>query len=212
MNNQEFTDTGTGDFDRTDGTLDKPEAYDLKRPEMPEGLPYDEESEKALRAWGVKHGVPQPAVAELHEDHNARMLARHAAEIKELNDLWEGVEKTMVDKHGEEEWKRRMGLVKAFFGEWAPKAGFKHEDIVAGLLESKDAKHLTPLMAALAEFVVAQAEGVTKQDGDKIDVAQRWPHSYDVMQGGDKIDDAMQGGDKIDVAQRWPHSYDVMQG
>jgi hypothetical protein len=47
---------------------ESPDAYDLgERPQLPEGMPYDEQAEESLRNWGYKNGVPQRALKNLYE-------------------------------------------------------------------------------------------------------------------------------------------------
>lgn len=177
---------------RITGAPDKPEAYQLDRPQqIPEGYTYDEDTEKGFRTLCHELGIPVEAAKKLHAYGIERDLARHTRETKELDDVWQGVENARIKKvGGKEAWDKEKGLIKRFFSEWAPKAGYKHEDIVAGLLEIKNAGMLTPLIGTLAHFMgIAMPEGVTNLGGiggkgeGKIDVNARWPRSANVMQG-----------------------------
>jgi len=178
------------------GAREKPEEYELTRPTMPDGLGYDEDAENALRAWAVKHHVPQSAVADLYTDHNTRMTSRYEADIKEHNDEYAKVEQALATKFGADAWNKQIKPgIMTLLTEFAKKTGLWKDgekarlDLAEGLIFSKDGI-CTPLMAALGQlYNDLGREGVTKLTGGvpgggdgKIDVNARWPKSANVMQ------------------------------
>ena len=167
----------------------KPEDYELVRPKMPDGLTYDEQGEKNLRAWAVKHGISKAAVGELHDQLQAARIAAHTTETENVKKLWDETRKEMVERYkGEAEWERREKLAGQMLKEWGNKAGFKGDDIIASLLEVGTKEKLAPVLAAIAELAtVAHAEGSTQigalggKGGENIDVDERWPASKSIM-------------------------------
>lgn len=174
------------------GAPDKPEAYELVRPKLPDGLSYDEEHEASLRAFGAKHGLSQAAMEELYAMEYGRDGAKHTKGVNDLTQMWGDTRKEIVERlsangrDGEKEWGHREELVGKMLREWGNKAGFKGEDIVGCLLDKGLKDRLSPLVAALGELAVAaQAEGVTKlgQAGADpgLDIESRWPKSTHLM-------------------------------
>jgi len=63
------------DFYAKLGRPDSPDKYDLKRPELPDGVPYDEEAEKFYRTEFHKAGFTQKQMETAFNLHNQRTLA-----------------------------------------------------------------------------------------------------------------------------------------
>lgn len=59
------------------GRPDDPDGYQLQRPEMPEGIPYNEESEKSFRALAHSIGLTPKQAAAIYEAYNKSVLDAH---------------------------------------------------------------------------------------------------------------------------------------
>ena len=64
-------------YNKAIGVPDTPDKYELKRPELPEGVQYDEESEKWFRAEAHKQGLTPKQVTALFNAEIARRLEQH---------------------------------------------------------------------------------------------------------------------------------------
>ena len=65
-------------FRKAIGVPDTPDKYEFKRPDLPEGVQYDEESEKWFRAEAHKHGLTPKQATSLFNSEIARRLEQHA--------------------------------------------------------------------------------------------------------------------------------------
>lgn len=61
------------------GRPEQPDKYDLKRPELPSDLPYDEDTEKAFRTWAHVNGLNKKQAGNLYSGYVATQIERHAA-------------------------------------------------------------------------------------------------------------------------------------
>lgn len=62
------------------GRPEKPDAYEFKRPDkLPEGLNYDEDTEKAFRDWAHINGLNKKQAANLYDTYVKTQIERHAA-------------------------------------------------------------------------------------------------------------------------------------
>lgn len=79
------------------GAPDTEDGYEIVRPQLPEGMPYDEEGEKLVRAWGVKHHLPQAAVREALDLWNGSMVKRSEAQTKTNTEAVEATTKQLKE-------------------------------------------------------------------------------------------------------------------
>jgi hypothetical protein len=65
---------------RAAGKPEKPDDYQFKRPEkLPDGLPYDEDTEKAFKDWAHMNGLNKKQAANLYDAYVKTQIERHAA-------------------------------------------------------------------------------------------------------------------------------------
>lgn len=95
------------------GAPDTEDGYEITRPQLPESMSYDEEGEKKIRAWGVKHHLPKAAVQEALNLWNETMVGRHETTAKADKEALEKEEKDnkaevkACIKHLEELWGKK---------------------------------------------------------------------------------------------------------
>jgi len=61
------------------GRPEKADDYEFERPSLPEGLPYDEETEKSFRTWAHVNGLNKKQARNLYEGYVKAQTERHAA-------------------------------------------------------------------------------------------------------------------------------------
>lgn len=61
------------------GRPEAPDKYEFKRPDLPQDLPYDEESEKAFREWAHINGLNKKQATNLYDAFCKTQMERHAA-------------------------------------------------------------------------------------------------------------------------------------
>ena len=61
------------------GRPEDPDKYELKRPELPAGLPYDEDTEKAFRTWAHANGLNKKQTSNLYDGFVKTQIERHSA-------------------------------------------------------------------------------------------------------------------------------------
>lgn len=61
------------------GRPEDPEKYEFKRPDLPNDLPYDEDTEKAFRNWAHKNGLNKRQANNLYDAFVKTQVERHAA-------------------------------------------------------------------------------------------------------------------------------------
>ena len=190
---------------RVMGAPESPEGYELARPELPEGLAYDEDGEKALRDWASKHNIPQSAAKDLYDLHNQNQVKYHEANVQAINQEAETYENERTNAVGElqkeygDQFDDTMTLVQNFLGERAKKIGLTEQDIQDALRatkvgltedEMKDPKivkklgNTVPLVRLLVDLAKDfHAEGQTSLGqgaagaGGGVNASQRWPTS-----------------------------------
>lgn len=171
---------------RLTGAPDKPEAYELTRPTLPEGFAYPEEREKALRGLAVKHGLSGTALQELHE---LVLSGDVAAYEKQINDTLSAAKKAVAICEGKygDKWPQIQEVSKQMLTEYAKKAGTDYEKVIGDVLTQAKPETMAALMATLGEMAVKlHAEGITKpgktgSGGGEIDIDARWPASKEIM-------------------------------
>jgi DNA-binding transcriptional MerR regulator len=83
------------------GAPDKPEDYEFTRPQMPDGVPYDEDLEKTMRQMFAEAGVPKATAKAIYDGYNKMQLekinkiiqaeqVKYDTEVKELQNDWQG--------------------------------------------------------------------------------------------------------------------------
>lgn len=75
------------------GAPDTEDGYEITRPQLPKGMSYDEEGEKMVRAWGIKHHLSQAAVQDALNLWNQVMVGRTEAITKADKEDLEKAEK-----------------------------------------------------------------------------------------------------------------------
>lgn len=65
------------------GRPEAPDKYEFKQPELPEGLPYDKETEDHFRAWAHVNGLTKKQAANLYDGFVKTQIERHAGWAKE---------------------------------------------------------------------------------------------------------------------------------
>jgi len=65
------------------GRPEAPDKYEFQRPELPPDLPYDEDTEKAFRAWSHSNGLSKKQAKNLYEGFVKTQIERHAGWAKE---------------------------------------------------------------------------------------------------------------------------------
>jgi hypothetical protein len=83
------------------GRPEKPDDYEFKRPDkLPEGLPYDEETEKNFRTWAHINGFSKKQAGNMYEAYVKTQIERHAhwqeAQQRQRGEL----EASLVREHG----------------------------------------------------------------------------------------------------------------
>lgn len=143
---------------------DSTDGYEITRPELPEGMPYDEEGEQFVREWGIKHKIPQAAIQEAMNLWTQTMLKR-TEDITKAED--EAANKAIKELKGPKIWgkdfKRNHELVKRLLGHHAAKLEIPQEDVI-GALDKKGLGNHIPLARVLAAIALEHiAEGKTFQ-------------------------------------------------
>lgn len=61
------------------GRPEDPDKYEFERPAMPDGMPYDEDAEKALRQWAHANGLNKRQTRNLYDNYAKLQIERHGA-------------------------------------------------------------------------------------------------------------------------------------
>ena len=102
------------------GRPETPDKYDLKRPEMPEGVGYDEELETHFRTMAHKAGLNNRQVQGLLDSYNAIQLQRITAADAQMKQSTEETTKALQQEWGagfEKNLNLAMNAVQTFGGE-----------------------------------------------------------------------------------------------
>ena len=109
------------------GRPEKPDDYEFERPELPEGLPYDEDTEKAYRNWVHANGLNKKQAKALYEGFVKQSVERHAA--------WQGHQKEMQAKAQMElqrkyggQYEAKISKARAALKKYTDEAYFKYLD------------------------------------------------------------------------------------
>jgi hypothetical protein len=140
------------------GVPDKPEGYEIIRPNLPDGLPYDENMESTLRDAALKHKASPGFVKEVAEMYNKAMLGRYQERVDAANKAAETLKSTAgwgIDYDGNLEGVQR--LLETYAGD--------SEEEQTALRQCLDETKLgsnVPLLKALHKmYVDLLAEGKT---------------------------------------------------
>jgi len=149
---------------KLNGVPDSTDGYEITRPELLEGTPYDEEGEQFVREWALKHQIPQAAVQDAMNLWNQTMQKRSEAIVKAED---EAANKSLKELKGPKIWgkdfKKNLELVKRLLGHHAAKLEIKQEDVI-GALDAKGLGNHVPLARVLAAIAQEHiAEGKTFQ-------------------------------------------------
>lgn len=96
------------------------EKYEVERPEMPEGLPYDEELEKSIKALAHKAGLSKKQLAAMAKGYNDYVIGIFNTRIDETKRLNEERWANLKIKWGERQTTENIELAKRAFNEIAP--------------------------------------------------------------------------------------------
>lgn len=94
------------------GAPDNEDGYEIKRPNLPEGTPYDEDGEKMVRTWGLKHHLSQSAVQEAMDMWNQTMLARGETLAKDNEAAVKETITKLEEDLGKSETKESLVLIE----------------------------------------------------------------------------------------------------
>lgn len=140
---------------------DTEDGYEITRPKLPEGMPYDEEGEQFLRAWGIKHKLPQAAIQDAMNLWTQTMLKR-TEEIDKADDKAanEALKELKGPKIWGKEFKRNHELVKRLLGHHAAALEIPQEDVIDALDKKGLGNHvpLARVLAAIAQEHIAEGK------------------------------------------------------
>jgi hypothetical protein len=179
-----------GKLGKVMGAKDTPEGYELVRPQLPDGLAYDEQAEKALRDWAVKHKIPEAAVKEWYDIHNQAQVLHHESNMKAKADVEQKYEDEKTQAYGEfrkqytsdDECNKAILHAQGMLNERAKKLGMTEDD-VKDSLNSTGKGNNVPLMRILTSLAKDfHAEGKTDLgggvgSGGELSAEQLWPTS-----------------------------------
>jgi hypothetical protein len=105
------------------GAPDTEDGYEITRPQLPKGMIYDEEGEKGLRAWAVKHHLSQTTLQEALDLWSETMISRSEALTKADKEAFEKEEKdnkaavkacveTLEELWGKKECQEHLELIQ----------------------------------------------------------------------------------------------------
>ena len=89
-------------FHKSLGRPDKPEGYELSKPELPEGMVYDENQTKAFATLAHKEGLTKKQLAALHDGWNEMAKTAHEANMKAVKDFREKTTGEMKKEWGKD--------------------------------------------------------------------------------------------------------------
>ena len=143
------------------GVPDSEDGYEITRPQLPEGMVYDEDGEKFIRAWGIKNKVSQPAVQEAvnlwTQTMVSRLEANEKASEKAAN---ESLKELKSDKIWGKNTTKNLELIKRLLGHHAAILEIKQEDVIDAL-DAKGLGNHVPLarvLASIAEQHIAEGK------------------------------------------------------
>lgn len=147
------------------GRPESPEKYELKRPELPEGVPYNEELEIKFKSWAHRAGLQPRQAQALLEQFNADQLEVYKASAKAQEDAVAELKKEFGG-----DYEKKIGAAKGIiqkFGDDALKAELDDPRIGShpGLV-----RMLVKLADELSEpqLVVGEETGATGETADQI--------------------------------------------
>lgn len=100
-------------YDRL-GRPESPEKYEIKRPELPEGTPYDEDAEKSYKTWAHEAGLNPRQAQALFDKYTAFQTEKISNYTKEMET---GV--TELKKEWGGDYDKRIGLAQRAVNEVA---------------------------------------------------------------------------------------------
>lgn len=82
------------------GRPETPDKYEFQRPELPPELPYDEDTEKAFRAWSHSNGLSKKQAKNLYDGFVKKQIEHHAGWAKEQQQRKAEREAGLQREHG----------------------------------------------------------------------------------------------------------------
>jgi hypothetical protein len=145
------------------GRPETADGYEIVRPEMPEGMGYNEDAEKALRDIAFRHVIPQAAVTELYDLYNKTVLGAHQTSEADAMKRTEQAEAQLKKDWGKD-FKANMELNVRLLQQYA--GSKKDQEALKAYFEETGAGDNVPLVKfvnSLAQALIA--EGVTIHQG-----------------------------------------------
>jgi hypothetical protein len=102
------------------GRPETPEAYQVKRPELPDGMPYDEKLEGHIKHAAHQAGLNQAQVSHLSKVYNDYQVEQWNAVLEENEKLNTQRTEKLKQDWGEDKYRENVELAKRAFGEIAP--------------------------------------------------------------------------------------------
>lgn len=115
---------------------EKPDGYEIPKPTLPEGLPYDENLELAFRAFMHEKGYGQKEVNDLYSFYNNARVATHNKQTEQANQEYAKAEQDFRVRKGID-YDNTMENIKRFRLWVTEKLGFGYVDSETGKTASR---------------------------------------------------------------------------
>lgn len=100
------------------GRPEAPDKYEFQRPDLPQDLPYDEESEKAFREWAHINGLNKKQAKNLYDAYVKTQVERHAAWHNGQKESRARIEGDLRREYGNQ-YEGKVNLAKTAIREFA---------------------------------------------------------------------------------------------
>ena len=100
------------------GRPEAPDKYEFKRPELPNDLSYDEDTEKAFRTWAHANGLNKKQATNLYDAYVKTQVERHAAWHTGQKQGKEKIVSDLMREHGNQ-YEGKVNLARTAIREFA---------------------------------------------------------------------------------------------
>ena len=146
------------------GVPDSADGYELTRPDLPEGMPYDEAAEQSAKAYAVENKVRPAVLQGFYDIYNKMMVDRYAAQEKAKTEAADkAVTSLKTDWGGEANTKENMELVHRLLMTYGGNKDEEQEALVK-CVDETGLGNMVPLVKALhriAEQLVMEGRTLT---------------------------------------------------
>lgn len=107
------------------GRPEKPDDYEFKKPDLPEGMPYDDDTEKAFRTWAHINGLSKKQAQNLFDGYAKTQMERHAAWTTGQRQAVATAEQALRREYGNQ-YESAVAQAKSALAQYADPEYIKH--------------------------------------------------------------------------------------